>query len=112
MLCAGLTYAGPAQRAEGSHFSSGSKSADELILMEELDAVGDALKGLLGVGGGVGALVHPGPGETDAAMKMSILGVVYLVQIFGVLAQADSLLSLPVTVWEPGLSGSNGGPVI
>lgn len=108
MLCAGLTYAGPAQRAEGSHFSSGSKSADELILMEELDAVGDALKGLLGVG----ALVHPGPGETDAAMKMSILGVVYLVQIFGVLAQADSLLSLPVTVWEPGLSGSNGGPVI
>lgn len=54
MLCAGLTYAGPAQRAEGSHFSSGSKSADELILMEELDAVGDALKGLLGVGGGGG----------------------------------------------------------
>ena len=51
MLCAGLTYAGPAQRAEGSHFSSGSKSADELILMKELDAVGDALKGLLGVGG-------------------------------------------------------------
>lgn len=43
-----LTYAGPAQRAEGSHFSSGSKSADELILMKELDAVGDALKGLLG----------------------------------------------------------------
>ena len=81
--------------------------------MKELDAVGDVLKGLLGVGGwGVGALVHPGPGETDAAMKMSILGVVYLVQIFGVLAPADSLLSLPVTVWEPGLSGSNGGPVI
>lgn len=52
MLCAGLTYAGPAQRAEGSHFSSGSKSADELILMKELDAVGDALKGLLGLGGG------------------------------------------------------------
>lgn len=48
MLCAGLTYTGPAQRAEGSHFSSGSKSADELILMKELDAVGDALKGLLG----------------------------------------------------------------
>lgn len=76
MLCAGLTYAGPAQRAEGSHFSSGSKSADELILMKELDAVGDALEGLLGLGGG-GARVHPGPGETDAAMKMSILGVLY-----------------------------------
>lgn len=52
-----LTYAGPAQRAEGSHFSSGSKSADELILMKELDVVGDALKGLLG-------------GKTDAAVKM------------------------------------------
>lgn len=68
MLCAGLTYAGPAQRAEGSHFSSGSKSADELILMKELDVVGDALKGLLGLGGW-GALMHPGPGETDAAMN-------------------------------------------
>lgn len=52
-----ITYAGPAQRAEGSHFSSGSKSADELILMKELDVVGDALKGLLG-------------GKTDAAVKM------------------------------------------
>lgn len=49
MLCAGLTYAGPAQGAEGSHFSSGSKSGDELILMKELDSVGDALKGLLGL---------------------------------------------------------------
>ena len=41
--------------------------------MKELDAVGDALEGLLVLGGGV----HPGPGETDAAMKMSILGVLY-----------------------------------
>lgn len=43
MLCAALTYAGPAHRAEGSHFSSGKMSADELILMKELDTVGDAL---------------------------------------------------------------------
>lgn len=34
-----------------------------------------------------------------------------LIQIFGVLALADSLLSLPVTVWGTGLSGSNGRPV-
>lgn len=34
-----------------------------------------------------------------------------LIQIFGVLAQADSLLPLPVTVWEPGLSGSSSDPV-
>ena len=51
----GLTYAGPAQRAEGSHFSSGSRSADELILMKELDVVGDALEGLLGLGGREGS---------------------------------------------------------
>ena len=73
MLCAGLTYAGPAQRAEGSHFSSGSKSGDELILVKELDEVGDALEGLLGGVRGV----HPGPGETDAAVKMRVLGVSY-----------------------------------
>lgn len=79
MLCAGLTYAGPAQRAEGSHFSSGSKSADELILMKELDAVGDVLKGLLGLcvcvcwGGGT-----KGQGKNRCySVKMSILGVLY-----------------------------------
>lgn len=42
---------GPVQRAEGSHFSSGRESGDELILMKELDMVGDALEGLLGLGG-------------------------------------------------------------
>lgn len=31
----------PARRAEGSHFSSGKKSADELILMKELDTEDD-----------------------------------------------------------------------
>lgn len=36
-----LTCAAPARRAEGSHFSSGKKSADELILMKELDTEGD-----------------------------------------------------------------------
>lgn len=70
MLCAGITYAGPAQRAEGSHFSSGSRSADELILMKELDAVGDVLKGLLGLcvcvfGGGAPRT----RGKTDAAVQ-------------------------------------------
>lgn len=67
--------------------------------MKKLDAVGDALEGLLGLGGGG---VHPRPGETDAAMEMSALGVLYclkLIQFFGVLALADSLLPLPVTVW-------------
>lgn len=114
MLCAGLTYAGPAQRAEGSHFSSGSKSADELILMKELDAVGDALEGLLGlgVGGWGGAPRARGnrccnedehPGSFISAKS---------IQIFGVLAlAADRLLPLPVTVWEPGPSGSNARPV-
>lgn len=43
--------------------------------MKELDSEGDVLKGLLGLGGGGGGFVHPGPGETDAAMKMSVLGV-------------------------------------
>lgn len=73
MLCAGITYAGPAQRAEGSHFSSGSESADELILMKELDAVGDVLKGLLGlcvcVFGGVGGGAPRARGKTDAAVQ-------------------------------------------
>ncbi|KAK5900070.1 hypothetical protein CesoFtcFv8_009482 [Champsocephalus esox] len=49
-----LTYAGPAHRAEGSRFNPGSKSADELILTEELDAVGDALQGLLSASGARG----------------------------------------------------------
>lgn len=74
--------------------------------MKELDAVGDALEGLLGMEGGG---VHPGPGETDAAMKMSALGVLYWlkpIQFFGVLALAHCLLPLPVTFWEPGFSGS------
>lgn len=103
MLCAGLTYAGPAQRAEGSHFSSGSKSADELILMKELDAVGDALKGLLGLEGGGwrGAGSAPRARGNRCCNEDEHPGsfiLAKLIQIFGVLALADSLLSLPVTV--------------
>ena len=44
------------ERAGGSNFSSGRKSADELILMKELDVVGDALEGLLELGGRGGGI--------------------------------------------------------
>lgn len=110
MLCAGLTYAGPAQRAEGSHFSSGSKSADELILMKELDAVGDALEGLLLGGWGVAPRARGNRCCSEDESPGSFI-LVKFIQIFGVLALADSLLPLPVTVWEPRLSGSNARPV-
>lgn len=67
--------------AEGSNFSSGSDSADELILVKELDtAVGDALRGSLGLGGGGVHLGHRGGGVvTDAATKMSVLGGVDII---------------------------------
>lgn len=80
--------------------------------MKELDAAGDALEGLLGVGGWRGGGARRARGNRccneDESPGSFILAKI--IQIVGVLAHADSLLLLPVTVWEPGLSGSNGGP--
>lgn len=73
--------------------------------MKELDAVGDALKGL-GVGGG-GAVGVPRARGNRCCNELA-----KLIQIFGVLALADSLLSLPVTVWEPGLSEAMAGQLV
>lgn len=80
--------------------------------MKELDAVGDALEGLLGLGGGVVGGVHPGPGETDAAMNTSIMGVSCGIQFFGVLALVvGRRLPLPSKcLGARALSGGSGRP--
>lgn len=95
-----LTYAGPARRAEGSHFSSGRERADELILMKKLDMVGDVLEGLLVLGGGAPRARGNRCCNEDECPGSDI--VAKLVQVCGILAQAYSTLLLDVAVWEPG----------